>query len=127
MDAVNAPGIGPMSPEPCCPICMYPVGMILTSKISPSTSTEYSVGIALKSSSLELPIWTSGNASSSSSPLRNCLATGGNIARVSTSSSFLMIPKSSPSFLKFSYSGSIKSAGLQVIGSSSPIIFLAIS
>ena len=102
-------------------IWKYPVGKILTSNMSPSTSTLYSVGIAVVlSESCDLGL----SSSSSASPLKNLAPTSGYNAKVRTSSGFLTIPSSSPNFLYFSSSGSSKSAGLQSIGFSSPNIFL---
>ena len=47
MDEVIPPSTGVNGPFSVSSISMNPVGMILTSNTSPSTSTAYSVGIAL--------------------------------------------------------------------------------
>ncbi len=125
IEEVNAPSTGVNGPlSVASSISINPVGMILTSKTSPSTSTAYSVGMLTPSLVISACLGDN-NSSSSTSPFKNLVASAGNNASVRISSSFLIKPSFSPCFLNSSYSGLSKSAGLQSIGFSSPMIFLA--
>ena len=71
----TAPSTGLKFPDSVSSISMNPVGMILTSNTSPSTSTLYWVGIPIPSFSSMVCAGLS--SSSSASPLRNFGAIGG--------------------------------------------------